>query len=81
MLSARSAQTNASGVRCFRGNRTHATQVEGENPLVRVPSAGIEPATRGLGNPVMTAMGYDLDTFPLVDALRLTQSLSVNPRC
>ena len=40
----------ASGVWTFHRNRTHSRQVDGENPLVRVPSAGIEPAARGLGN-------------------------------
>jgi hypothetical protein len=34
-----------------------------------VPSAGIEPAARGLGNLVSTDTAGDRETFPLVDAL------------
>jgi hypothetical protein len=46
-----------------------------------VPSAGIEPAARGLGNRVSTDMAGDRRTFPLVDALQVLQSPSVNRRC
>jgi hypothetical protein len=39
-----------------------------------VPPAGIEPATRGLGNGVSTDMTVDRGTFPLVDALEVPRS-------
>jgi hypothetical protein len=46
-----------------------------------VPPGGIEPPTRGLGNPVSTAMEYDRETFALVVALHVPRSAQVFGRC
>ena len=46
-----------------------------------VPSAGIEPAARGLGNLASADTAGDRDAFPLVDALQGPQSTWVNRRC
>ncbi len=47
---------------------------DGMSSPLSVPPAGIEPATRGLGNPASTAMECDAVTNPQVGALGLPQS-------